>query len=145
MEEKNWSQKLAEQRAMRVKGAEMVWERTKLLIAVYEDDEFLAHCEYIEKDPIAVLDEELADTCATFTALRLVLKKFPAKQQWKEKRLDQLVVATLDDRKNKDTDRETRPTWKEKYQELERKYNMLLRQHEILEARFEEVTRMAKA
>lgn len=138
-----WSQKLATQRELRSKGAAMIYDRMKILLEVYKDDEFLNHCVELERNAADVLDDEVADTCADFLSLKCAMDYFPEKSQWQKERLDQLVAKSLEMRRKKDKDtHHAVPSWKERYTELKKKFDALEHDHSILKVRFEEVSRI---
>lgn len=139
----SWTQKLAAQRDLRSKGAAMIWERMKILMEVYKDDEFLGHCEENERNAIDLLDDEVADTCTDFLSLKATIECFPDQAQWQRERLDQLVAKAIEMRRKKDArDREPVPSWKERYLELKKKFDALEHDHELLRVRFDEVSRI---
>lgn len=139
-----WSQKLATQREMRSKGAALIYDRMKILLEVFKDEEFLNHCMERERNAADLLDEEVADTCTDFLSLKCVIEYFPDKAIWQKERLDQLVAKSLEMRRKKDN-KETHhavPSWKERYTELKKKFDSLEHEHAILRVRFEEVSRI---
>lgn len=141
----SWSQRIADHRKLKTKGAEMLWDRIKILCEVYKDDEFLEHCRSIEANPEDVLDEEVDDTCATFLSLKAALDTFPDKHKWSRDGVSKVLAEAEELRRKKDRSEEggeRRPTWKDKYQELKKAYDRMERDHTILTARFEELTKV---
>jgi len=97
-----WSQKLIKNGELRTKGALLLWERTNLLVEVYEDEEFRLHClEVIKRNPEDRLDDDCDDTGFSFLDLMSVMKRFPEKEQWEDKHPKRLLAQIIADGKEK--------------------------------------------
>jgi len=152
-----WSQSIAKARELRRKGAGLLWDRVKILIGVYKDSDFLAHCDSLDRNAEDVLDDELSDTCSEFLPLKITMEYFPEKNDWLNTKIDVLRAKAEEMCKKSRHDGEEitrdRPSWKERYMELKRKYDAsqiewqlkhdaLQKSHDVMEARFEELSKV---
>lgn len=79
---KDWNTLLKEHDDIVKKSNATIYERAKLLVAVYENPEYIAAMKREGKQPTAALDERLSDTCASFLELMHMMAKFPKKRDW---------------------------------------------------------------
>lgn len=134
----NWRNKLDAARALAKQGAALVYDRVVLLRDVYDDAAFLNDCDRRDASPLEELNDEVADTAMTFVTLQAMLDKFPNREDWEARRLQDMaaeIVVARSKTKSKDAGR---LSWKKKYQQLLSEFEALQRKHEILEARLEE-------
>jgi len=81
--QKTYVKKLERADDLRRKGATLLWERVKLLVEVFDDDDWRQHVGLVyEKDLAAVLDEKVDDTGFDFLQVYYLFKHFPEKEQW---------------------------------------------------------------
>jgi len=92
---KKWKENLARVKNLRREAAALVYDRVKLLVAVYEDPEFLADEGLDALSAARRLDDELADVCAGFLEMKAVLEFYPERKQWEGRRLDLIVAEVL--------------------------------------------------
>lgn len=74
-----------------------LFDRVTLLTEIYEDPEFRKDMQAKGISFIQVLDEKVADTCATILQLMEIRKKFPRKLQWAAGNLNQMLRETFKD------------------------------------------------
>jgi len=128
--EKTWTMKMAEVDELISHDAGSLYDRVKLLIEIYEDSEFRAHCKARQEDPHTILDDKVGDTVSDFVTLTEVMERFPAKKQWEGNRLQKMIAEI------RETDRlrraeiagksnGQRTSWKEEYEALKKRYEAL--------------------
>lgn len=145
MAKQTWSQKLAETRHLKSKGAALVYDRVKLYQEIYRDDEYIADCDQREVNPEDELNEECGDLCCGVLVLFQVLKTFPAKDEWQRRRLEHMVAEVVERNKRERTaTANNRKAWKTMYEEAISEARRLQRENELLTARLEELERVLK-
>jgi len=90
-----WELKMHEARALRRQGAAILYDRIALLIACYDDLEFMAWHEAAGTNELDFLDEELSDTALTFMSLRSVMESNPNRQDWIKHNIRDLIAITV--------------------------------------------------
>lgn len=78
----SWRLALDKQRKLRKRGAEVLWERVKLMVQCYEDEEFRSWVFGQGTNPEKFMDEELKDTGWEFSTLSSVFRECPEKEDW---------------------------------------------------------------
>lgn len=99
---------------MRKQGAGLLYHRVSLLIACYEDPDFLAWHEAQGTNELDFLDEELSDTAVGFLAFRSVMNAYPKREQWINHNVRELIALTMEaEAKSRNRDGEqSRVSWK---------------------------------
>lgn len=114
--QKTWEVKMHEARAMRKKGAGLLFDRVALLIACYDDAEFRAWHESEGTNELDFLDEELSDTAVGFLTFRAVMNSYSKRNEWVDHNIRELIALTIaaeNEKKKRDGD-EKRVSWKER-------------------------------
>lgn len=106
--QRQWKQKMLEARKLRGKTAGIVWQRVKLLVEVFDDQDYRS--DNGDLDDMAAAEKlsgELGDVAADFFMLRRVLDRMPLKSDWEGKDLRKMIaeVRELD---KKDDNKEPR-------------------------------------
>lgn len=91
-----WKFLLSKHDSLVKKSNVTLYERVKLLTAVYNDAQYKKAMASSGKSPIELLDCRLKDTCANFTELYQTLLKFPEKGQWEDGDLVTMRQQTID-------------------------------------------------
>lgn len=107
--QKKWEVRMHEQRGLRKRGAEMLYDRVTLLVECYEDQEFRAWCAESGTNELDFLDEELSDTAATFMTLRSVLLANRDRGSWVKHNIRDLIADVMEAESAKGAD-ETKST-----------------------------------
>lgn len=128
MTKKSWKVDLNEARAMRKQGAELLHQRVSLLVKVYNDPAFQAHCAETEVNDLDFVDNELADTAATFLTLKAVLDAYPNAEDWSKHNIRDLIATVIESQK-KPSGRQTM-SWKEKCLAAEKECERLRAENE---------------
>lgn len=110
----NWKSRLNEQRDLQKKGAELLYQRVRLLVAIYDDQEFRDWCADSETDEVEYLDNELSDVACEFMTLKAVLKEHPDESAWVSRNLRELIAEVLEGKRRKRAEESPRVSWKEK-------------------------------
>lgn len=115
-EEKTWEVRMHEARQMRKQGAGLLYQRVSLLIACYEDADFLAWHAEQGTNELDFLDDELSDTAVGFLAFRAVMNAYPKREQWINHNIRELIAMTMDaEAKSRSNDSEgSRVSWKKR-------------------------------
>lgn len=109
-----WEIKMLQARELRKKGAELLYDRVVLLVACYDDKEFLAWHEQQGTNELDFLDEELSDTACTFMTFKSVLASFPKRDEWSTHNIRELIALTIAAEKIEKEDNGKRVSWKER-------------------------------
>lgn len=110
-----WEVKMNQQRKLKAKGAEVLFERVSICVACFEDPEFVDWCVENGTDSLEFLDEELSDTAVNFSTLAKVLETFPTKEEWVKHNIRTMIAMVLEDQKSKkDGEPNQRVAWKER-------------------------------
>lgn len=114
--QKTWEVKMHEARAMRKKGAGLLYDRVALLIACYDDAEFRSWHEAAGTNELDFLDEELSDTAVGFLTFRAVMNSYPKRNEWVDHNIRELIALTIEaeNEKKKRGGDEKRVSWKER-------------------------------
>lgn len=114
-EKATWAVALEQQRKLRKKGSEMLFDRVKLLVKCYEDQEFRNWVASQETNEYDFLDEELSDTAASFLTLKAVMDEHPKREDWVRHNIRDLIALVLEaEREKKKRDGDHRISWKER-------------------------------
>ncbi len=89
-----WKKKLAQAKDLRKQAAALIYDRVSLLVAVFDDPDFLADEGLDQLSAARRLDAEVADVCAGFLELKATLEFYPDRKQWIGRNL-QLMVAEV--------------------------------------------------
>ena len=144
----SWRTKMEEQRQLRSQGAEVLYDRMKLLREIENDDAFGSWCDDHGKLPIDELDNELGDVGYGFNDLTTVMEHYPEKSDW-SKKLTSLIAAVMEaeraKRKEARGESGTRTSWKEIAEERQLQIDALERECEKLRGAIEELRGLTKA
>ena len=98
MPSKNWRVLVEQADKLAKQGAGMVYDRVRLLAKVFEDKDFLNDMQGEGTTPGDFLNKHVNDTCANFTELYQMLKRYPNRRQWEATGLAdmrQALIASL--------------------------------------------------
>lgn len=130
---KTWRVLMKDQRDMRKKGIALLYERVKLLVAIYEDAEFVAYCADAGFNELDQMDAELSDIGVSFLTLKAVLNQYPRVEEWQGGNIREMIAAVIDSQK---TERARQvPSWKERALAAEKECERLHGEVESLRAR----------
>ncbi len=122
----NWRTALDQQRKLKARGAELLWDRVKLLVQCYDDEDFRAWVFDQGSNELDYLDEELSDVAASFLTLAAVLKQYPNKEDWVRHNIRELIALVLDaERDKRKAEADPRISWKERALAAEREIERL--------------------
>lgn len=139
----NYGQRLARNKELAQQGQAHNFERASLLVAVYEDQEFLSFAQATDQEPLDLLDEECGDLCCSFMQLKLIRERFPNSADWYSQRLQHMLAIVLDERTKADRTRSApRPSWKQKFEELEKEHAKTVRDLDLTAARLAELEKV---
>lgn len=122
-QEKNWEQKMHQQRKLRKKGSELLFDRVRLLIECYEDKGYREWHRENGTDEIEYLDEELSDVAASFQTLRAVYEAYPDRESWVKHNIRDLMAEAI--AKSRQPKERTKPSWKAKCMDLQKENEQL--------------------
>lgn len=111
MKEKNWKVALSEARTLKKKGIEMLYDRVKLLVDVFNDAAFIAQCEEDGTEPFDILDDALSDIGHGFRTMKAVMNEYPNKTDWVRHDLRNLMAMAVE-KHRKASDPKDRVDWK---------------------------------
>lgn len=97
--ETSWSEKIANARQLRSRGAALNFERIKMLVEVYKDKQFYIDNNFDEPKGLEYLDDEVGDLCASFKTLMAVIDHFPKKSYWGNNRLHRMVAEVMEEQR----------------------------------------------
>lgn len=140
-EKKNWRVAMDNQRKLKKKGAEVLYDRVALCIQCYGDDEFREWCDEQGTNEIDYLDDELSDTAASFLTLRAVMEHHPKKDEWVKHNIRDLIAVVLSEQKKQRKDEGDSPkfSWKERAIKAERECEALRMECERLRAEVDQL------
>jgi hypothetical protein len=127
---KKWEQKMNQQRELRKRGSEVLYERVHLLVEVYNDIRFREWCEECKVVDLDYLDEEVSDVATNFLTLKAVLDTYPDVESWKKHNIRDLLAEALSASKSDRKERE-KISWKERCLAAERECERLRAELEL--------------
>lgn len=140
----SWRLKMKEQRDLRSRGSELLYERVKLLMDVEADPDFTAYCDEQGVEPLDELDNEVAEIAASFATLKEVMRVYPKKSSW-TKRLSAMILEIKESQKAARSGKEVeRVNWRELAIERQKEIEHLRRDLELANVRIEELRAMVK-
>lgn len=96
----SWQQTLAKAREMRGQAGAALFDRLKLLVAVFEDADWRVRTgKTDESEWLKMLDTEVADVFLPFGVLRDMLAYAPERSQWSDGRLNELRAKMVEERR----------------------------------------------
>lgn len=139
MPKANWRKRLEEARELAKQGAALTFDRITILAEIYQDPAFLNDCDRRGVDPIEEINDEVADTAMTFTTLRSMLAEFPRREDWLNRRLQDMAASIIVNRREVDNKKPREAGWKQRFEELQEQYDALERKFELTDAQLSEL------
>tara|TARA_R100001086_G_scaffold245991_1_gene177644 strand:- start:158 stop:601 length:444 start_codon:yes stop_codon:yes gene_type:complete len=120
----NWKMKLKQAREMRVSASEALFERVKLLVEIFESDDYQQYCRDEQLDEMAELDGAVDDFSGSFATVMAVYKMNPDQDAWRKHGYRYLLAEyrqeLADNRPKKE-----RINWRHRYEEAQNTIIML--------------------
>lgn len=128
---------------MKGKGAQLLFDRVTLYVVIESDEGFRQNCAEGGTDVYECLDNELADTSATYLLLKTVLEHYPDRKVW-DKTLQHLIAEI---KQAQNGDKKTHGEgmkWKPRALSAEKRVVQLEKEIDILNARISELERFVQ-
>ena len=128
-----WESAMSRQRELKRRGAELLYDRVKLLCEVYDDAEFHDWCRENGMSDLEYLDAELSDVACEFMTLKAVFVSHPNVEDWVGGDIRKLIAAAMEMTKSPNPPREGQ-SWKARALEAEKEVERLKMEVEKLES-----------
>lgn len=93
---KAYKRRLLEEAELRQHGTTVLYDRVRLLVSVFDDQEFRDELDLDDVQASEWLDKKVNDTCTTFGVLRRVFEVFPDKEHWTTRNIRTLIAEVRD-------------------------------------------------